>query len=995
METDRPLLKVYLLGPPAVIFGVEKILLPRRQVRALLYYLAVRLQPISRDELCLRFWPDSPDGEARRRLTLVLAHLRRVLPEPDLVWVSEGQAGLDARRVWSDTVHFNALIARGDLAGAVELVRGPFLSGFSLPGCTEYETWMAQEQHAWERLYLEKLRLLIDFHRQQGESQDAIACARRYLEQDELAEEVHRLLMGLYAAVGDRSAGLEQYRRCVEILQHELGVRPLPETEAMAQAVLQGRFSLLEPPEPSPPVTVHLPEVSASTLVGREAVLAQIEQEFAPAISGQGRLVLLYGEPGIGKSSLVREFARLHCDIALVLTGSCFPEGQSIPYHALAGALQPVIPWLAGSAIQESYLAEAARLLPGLRALRPDLPAALPGEHEEARLRLFEALTQIVLNLGGPTLLCLDDLQWADETTLAWLAYLGSRLAVQPARLLVLGACQQDHTARLARLRHSKTLVNILTEITLTGLHPGEVEILLRRLLPKQTIDPDLPSQLHRASGGNPFYICETVQTFLEAGRFPPGKGDLDSLPLPDSIRAAVRQHLSNLKPGARQILETTAVLDQAGFDAVQRVSGREEMEVLNSLDDLVRRQILEEKRGGYTFHHEYVRRAVIEDLSYTRLRLLHRRAGQALELFCPHEISRLAWHYEQADEPGKAANYVLKIGVEATRVFAYQEAQASFDRALRLLEQEAATLHRLKDVSANRRLQVQMLSGRGWVFRLLGDMQAYLDDLRKETLLATLLNDPEVLANARLREAAAQRWFCCYSEARQAAQEGLDWSRKAGNAWLEARACREMGLIHRETGDFVQAEATLGRALRLFDECGDTLFQVHVLGNLSTLLIYQGDAEQAFSQAMQSLRLCEAADLPFDRRIPLGDLGAAALARGKLKEAGMYLFESLEIAQQVADRTQEIFCLGQLGQLALAQGRVEDALDNYHAALALAERLDSRAEQSRLYAGLAQAYRQAGEPELSRVQAMRAMELAREFGRAHDLQLAEMAAKG
>ncbi|PJA58050.1 MAG: transcriptional activator domain-containing protein, partial [Rhodocyclales bacterium CG_4_9_14_3_um_filter_68_10] len=119
---------------------------------------------------------------------------------------------------------------------------GPFLSGFSLPGSPEFEAWVEQEQRAWERLYLEGLAALIEIHRQRateghpGEYEAAIACARRYLANDDLAEEVHRQLIELYAAVGDRSAAVRQFEHCVTVLERELGVSPLPETQAAFQA---------------------------------------------------------------------------------------------------------------------------------------------------------------------------------------------------------------------------------------------------------------------------------------------------------------------------------------------------------------------------------------------------------------------------------------------------------------------------------------------------------------------------------------------------------------------------------------------------------------------------------------------------------------------------------------------------------------------------------------------------------------------------------------
>lgn len=283
------------------------------------------------------------------------------------------------------------------LQRAVDLYRGPFLAGFSLPASPEFEAWVTQERYAAERRYLEALAALMDRRAASGEYASAIACARRYLETDDLAEEVHRRLIELYAAAGDRSAALRQFERCAVILERELGVSPLPETRAVYQAVLAHQPL---PEQTAPLAWATLPSLHVP-LVGRDEALRQLERAYARVQAGRGEVVLIAGEAGIGKSRLMQEFAASCADRPLILAGAGHPDTQTIPYQPVIEALRPALTVrpVAGN-LQPVWLAEASRLLPELRSLYPDLPPPLPAEPEEARGRLFEALYQIVLGLA-------------------------------------------------------------------------------------------------------------------------------------------------------------------------------------------------------------------------------------------------------------------------------------------------------------------------------------------------------------------------------------------------------------------------------------------------------------------------------------------------------------------------------------------------------------------------------------------------------------------
>jgi DNA-binding SARP family transcriptional activator len=992
VNADAPL-RVRLLGPPAASWLDRPLSPSRRQVRALLYRLGVDLQPIPRERLFFLFWPDIPESAARRKLTNLLSHLRRTLPAPGVLMTGRDCVWLDPELAWSDTAAFDRLCAQAGTRGqAVELYHGPFMEGFCLPGSPEFDQWATLERLAWERRHLDALAALIEEYAARQAYDAAITCARRYLATDELAEDVHRRLIELYAAAGDRALALQQYEHCAAVLERELGVRPLPQTQAVYQSVLAARTlpraMLVSAPRWTTLPSLHVP------LIGRRAALGRLDRAYSEARAGRGGTVLLEGEPGIGKSRLMQEFASRVQGEALVLAGAGYPDMQTTPYQPLVEALRPAL--LAGHAwlqVPRRCLADAAHLLPELRPADSG-PAPPPADSDpHARSRLFEALRDLALALARgphPLVLCLDDLQWADRSTLDWLAYLGRRL--DTARLLVVGAYRSADEEPIAELRHSLTRQGCFAEITLEGLDEDAVLEVISSLREGASVPGAGASaaRLTQVTGGNPFFLMETLRAVLESGQPMEVLSDPENIPTTDTIREVVERRVKRLSPTARQVLEAGAVLGQSfTFELVQRTSGRREMETVDGLDELFGRHLLMAQGADYRFSHQLVQVIVYQGLSYGRRRLLHRRAAETLEELQPENAAALARHLAQAEEAGRAAVYALRAGRAAKSVFAHIEARRHFDQALALLAQEAAQLQEPGALAANQALRIEALHERGWALRLLGDMEAYADDLREVASLAESLQDVRTLAHLRWREAYTHRWFCRYPQARAAAEAGLDLSRQVGDRLLEAQCWREIGMAARETGDYETAQRALAQALAGFTDLGETVYRIHTLGNLATLQFFLGDFAASMRLAQQALAICDEEGLPLHRRLPLGDLGAAAVALGDADLARRCLEESLAIARETADRTQQILCLLHLGWLCIGEGRPAAALQYLQAGLDLAEAIGSCTEQGWLRCGLAEVYRQTGEHAMAAEFAGRALEEAIKTGRPYDQALA------
>ncbi len=995
-------LQVYLLNTPQVRWAGRSLQIPRRQTRGLIFLLASLLRPFPREQLCYLFWENSPEAVARRNLTRLLTHLRLELPDPELLLTYDDEVTLDPQRVWSDTVHFEQLCNTQDpfhrynaIHEAVELYQRPFLYGFTIPNNSEFDNWTSQRRRTCEQMCLKVLEELLESCTRQGDFLKAIEYARRYLTIDELAEHIHRRLIELYQSSGNRSAALRQFEICTTILERELGVQPMDETRQVYQAVLRGErsWSVASPPQPA---WSTLPGLNLP-LIGREDALEELKQAYQACLQNRGRIVLISGEAGIGKSRLVEDFAARLQDNAMILASSGSPEGQTMPYQVIIEALRPVL--RAAPLTMElppAWLSEASHLFPELCNYYPDLPSPAPGPSELVRSRIWESLRQMLFSLASgplPLVLFLDNLQWVDSTTLDWLVYLGRQLKqpLSPWRPpLIVAAYNPYQGQSLEQLRLHLQREAVIHEIVLPGLERQHILEILSYYVDSAEHVFEFAGRLQQATGGNPFFITEILRAMLETGQFEGDLGKLRDLPLPASVQHAINMRLSQLSAMARQVLEASSVL-KPGFvlDLVQHTAGRQAIETLNVLEELTARNLLVEQEGRFSFHHHLIRNVIYQDLSYWRRRLLHRRAAEALLHQPAVEPANLAWHFEQAEDLNQAAHFALEAAERARGVFAHVEADQHYRRARALLNQAAAAEDSPSILSANRSMQLRVLEGLCWKARLLGDMSRYSDHLQEISLLAELIGDELVCAHLCWHQALVHRWFCRYKEAISVAEQGLKLSRAVGEAWCEAMCFRELGLSQRCLSEYAPAQEALQAALAGFSAAQDPLYETHTLGNLSTLFWMKGEPATAMDYARQALARCEVEGLVFERRLALGDMGAAAIALGEWELARSCLEESLEIARNISDRTQEIFCLGHLGWLELQTGQFTTALVNLETGLEMAETVGSLREQGWFYAGLAETYQQLDDLAGAEQAARRAMQLGEASHNPHILHIA------
>ena len=483
-------------------------------------------------------------------------------------------------------------------------------------------------------------------------------------------------------------------------------------------------------------------------MIGRGPYIEVLRQACQQARLGQGQTIMLAGEAGVGKSRLVAEVSAIGLEAGFsVLQADCFESGDALPYAPLLDLLRGLLANPGSdspTAALTPFASDLTQLLPELASLWPDAPPAAPMEPQRAQQRHFQAVAQFLARRKSPLVLIIEDLHWADESTLEFLLYFASRVVGQPILLLLTYRSDEPNpvfqlfAAKLERAR-------LAAELTLARLPAAKVELMIRAIFGQGwPVRAEFAESIYSLTGGNPFFVEETLKALVTAGDIYETDGawtrkPLAELQIPRSVQDAVQRRFVRLSEPARQLL-TLAAVAGCRFDVtfLQVLSQINEDELVRCLRELVAAQLATEAGGDYfVFRHSLTQQAIYSGLLVRERQSLHHRLFDALEQL-PAEAggpasrqAELAEHAFQAGLWDRALTYSRRAGERALALYAPRAAVEHFTRALeaarRVFHAAPASLYHV----------------RGQAYEWLGEFESARLDYEQEANAAHLAHDP------------------------------------------------------------------------------------------------------------------------------------------------------------------------------------------------------------------------------------------------------------
>ena len=670
--------------------------------------------------------------------------------------------------------------------------------------------------------------------------------------------------------------GLPYAVETVEVLWEPVGVAPIP---------LPGRLAV------RPPVGV----------VGREEETETIRQAAKRVANGEGReIVLVSGEAGLGKTTLVGDAAREAVDLgAVALFGHC-EEHLATPYQLFSEALGHYVshaPEAQLAAHVDAHGAELARLVPALRKRIPDLPPPTATDADTERSLLYGAVLGLldVIAEHQPVVVVLEDLQWADKASLLLLRHLAS--AEHALRTLVLGTFRDTEVAQALALRETLGAlrrVSGLIRIELDGFDDHGV-VAFMEAAAGHVLDESgmsLAHAVHRETDGNPFFVGEVLRHLSETeaifqddtGRWVTDDG-LDTKALPDSVREVIGGRVVRLGSEAERALSMAAVVGRDfDLDLLARSTGTSEDDLLDILDAATTAALVREladTSGRYSFSHALIQHTLYENLGPTRRAAPTGWRAEALEELCGDRpgtrVGELARHWSNAQPPDleKAVGYAQQAGDAALAALAPADARRAYSQALDLYGSAA---------HPDPLLGIDLAIGLGTAQRQMGE-PAFLDTLITAARSAAELEDTDRLVAAAL---ATDRGF--FSTLGTISIDKVDVLElalgrlQAGDprrALVLATLCAELAV----GTPFAHKRVLADEALAIIDDVGDDALTARVLTNIAFPLMVPSMLPESMARTEKALTLAERMGDPALQFFAARWRGQAACLAGDIDE--------------------------------------------------------------------------------------------------------------
>lgn len=908
------------------------------RLQSLLAYLVLhRHFPQSRQKLAVQLWMDVAEPQARANLRRRLHNLRRLLPNAEqFLLINPTTIQWNPQSPFtSDVTAFEEAIAQAKLAkqaGNVDNLRQHWenaialYTGELLPSCDD--EWIIPKRDTFKQQFIQTLRELVALLIEQGDYYAGIAYAQQWLQLDSLSESAYLSLMQLYTKISDRARALQVYHQCLTVLREELGIDPNPTTCQLYQQLLtlddnEAGEEKTRLPQNLDPINFFQEDTPATSLesslplVGRQQEWTKISQWLN--LDGNqpvSKLLLLSGEPGIGKTRLLEEIAHTVGQVqGCILWARGFEAEILRPYGVWIDALKGI--------------ATEFHLSPELETLLFSTVASQDSIAD--RSRLFDAVVNFIAQLTvnqAPVLLVFDDIQWLDEASIALLHYVARLLQNYPVLIACASRCRELSDNRsVYNLIQTFKQENRIQQLSLEPLNSQDIAELAQATDCHIRLNSD---RIFADSGGNPLFALEMVRSLShpQASEF-------------NNLETLIEGRLHQLPDEIRELIPWLATLGRSFNPTIlAQVSPLSITQLLTTIEQLEHHGIIRPSTAvseeiKYDFAHDIVRQVAYQQISLPRRQLIHLQIAQAFHAMAdsnPNLMGEVVYHASLGGDHQLTASATVMAAEQSLRLFAYTE-------ATELAQCGIEHCQYVLDSPLRIRLHLQLLRtyvkagiSREEVSQVTSDIQRLMNEA-----VALGLTDEEAIG----LEALINLNYDCgnlsevYQHSLQAAEQG----RKASphtTAYMLAHTGSCLAEIGR---DFHRCEALLLEATSLANRLGLKIIDIPF--GMGMVRRYQGKITEARQLLAQGWRMSQLLQDHWRECACLMNLVMVEMESRQWHQALDYCSEFVTVSAQMAGGSEAIHAaaLDALIRYALGENEAQEAMARSRLAL---QRLDS-----------------------------------------------------
>ncbi|MCK8815825.1 AAA family ATPase [Natroniella sulfidigena] len=912
------MLKVELLGIPKVSLNGEVIDFPYKKVEALFYYLIVK-KKVMREKVASLLWGDMLDSKAKKNLRNALYQLKKVVG--DEILLTPDRFTIVVNDDYDLSLDLD-VFETGSAQEIIQVYQGEFLNNFLIKNAATFTDWIFEERSYYRQLYISSLKNYINSLKDQEKLSEAIDHVQLLIKIDEFDEAAYRDLMKLHAKQGAIAKAVDTYKDLEKRLEQELGITPDKKTRQLLQKIRENSLNKIEDCA-----------IKSNNFIAREKELKRLTDNLYRFLRDkESYSYLVTGEAGVGKTALVKQvLSMLEVDDCLVLKANCFQAEERYIFKPWQNILQQLkgkinfeqintsLPWKKIiSFLFPSFLAEEEELLP--KEIFNFQSIQSQSAIEALIFLLKEAAKEKKL------LFVFEDLQWCDDKSLFLLRDL---IQEQEQNILVMATSRNERKERVERIFSNLKRYELMKEVKLGRLTLSETEELTQATLPNYNFSQEVLMKIYQETEGNTFFLVEALNLLEEEG------ADALSQLLTTKTKDILRNRVQSVSQEAQKILKLISVcFDQVSYDLLSAISGKNDLELIELLEELENHYLIEELAGkkgqgpAYKFTHSKIRQFIYKEQSFSRANLLHKRIAQLLEerlqsgVGVRDQYLKLIYHYSRAGDKLKQLEYLIKEAevyfhhthelfpvnndknLEKSRILSLNQDESrrylvEIEGLLQEVEQEKGRIPLL------RKMEVKFLMMRASFLICEGEYEQAISDVKEMITEAKSVDDWSsiLMGYQKLVGIGIQKEDISLLE--DNAEKMYNLAENMKNDVKMGLALRFLGIVKIYKKNYKAAERLFNQSLRTFKEAQTlgtkyTLSIAAVFNYLGEVKRHQGQFTEAINYYERGINLCEEQDILCGLGIFYTNAGQVLYQLKDYNKARAYFEKSLDIFGQL-----------------------------------------------------------------------------------------------